>query len=173
MHFQATSKGINYEISVREDRKSWSVSIKPENGEWTRHLIPKEDYQTFDNTITFLYKNSSYLVDVVGEGTKYEVYTRGSYRTLELFNDEMLLHESLKGNKGMGGGNSLDSGMPGKIVKVMVKAGDEVKEGDSLLIMEAMKMENEMRAGRDAKIKKVHVSEGQNVEGDTILITFE
>ncbi|MCB0389692.1 MAG: acetyl-CoA carboxylase biotin carboxyl carrier protein subunit [Bdellovibrionales bacterium] len=173
MHFEAKSNGVNYEINVREERKNWIVSIKPEQGEWERHVIPKEDYQVFDNAITFIYKQTSYLVDVLSKGINYEVYTRGSYRTLELFNDEMLLHESLKGRKGLGGGNTLGSGMPGKIVKVMVKEGDEVKEGDPILIMEAMKMENEMRASRDAKIKKIHVKPGDSVEGGATLVTYE
>ncbi|MCB0356811.1 MAG: acetyl-CoA carboxylase biotin carboxyl carrier protein subunit [Bdellovibrionales bacterium] len=173
MYFAAKSNGINYEINVREERKNWVVSIKPEQGDWEKHLIPKEDYQVFDRTICFIYKKTSYLIDVVSEGIQYEVYTRGSYRSLELFNDEMLLHESLKGNKGLGGGNSLGSGMPGKIVKVLVKEGDEVKEGEPILIMEAMKMENEMRASRDAKIKKIHVKEGDSVEGGATLVTYE
>ena len=113
------------------------------------------------------------MVDVVGEGTKYEVYTRGSYRSIKIFNDEMLLHESLKGGGALGGGSDLASGMPGKIVKIMVKPGDAVKEGDPLLIMEAMKMENEMRAAKDCVVKTVHVKEGQTIEGGANLITFE
>ena len=173
MYFEATSNGVHYEINVREERKNWVVSIKPESGEWEKHVIPKEDYQVFDRTICFLYKNSSYLVDVIGSGTHYEVYTRGSYRSLELFNDETLLHESLKGNKGLGGGNTLGSGMPGKIVKILVNEGDEVKEGQPVIIMEAMKMENEMRATRDAKVKKIHVKEGASVEGGATLVTYE
>ncbi len=173
MHFEASSNGINYEISVRDERKHYLVCIKPENGEWIKHTILKQDYQQFDDVTCFLHKNTSYLVDVVGEGTKYEVYTRGSYRTLELRNDEMLLHDSLRGKQSIGGGNSLDSGMPGKIMTVMVKVGDEVKEGDPILVMEAMKMENEMRASRDAKIKKIHVKEGDTIEGGATLISFE
>ena len=173
MYFQAESNGVNYEITVREDRMNWIVGIKSDNDDWHRYTISKKDYQYFDNTICFIYKNSSYLVDVVGQGTDYEVYTRGSYRSLKIFNDEMLLHESLRTGKGLSGGNELLAGMPGKIVKVMVKPGDELKEGDPLLIMEAMKMENELRAAKDCKVKTVNVKEGQNVEGGVNLISFE
>jgi acetyl/propionyl-CoA carboxylase alpha subunit len=173
MYFEAKSHGVHYEINVREERKNWIVSIKPENGELEKHVIPKEDYQIFDRTICFIYKNSSYLLDVINKGINYEVYTRGLYRNMEIYNDEMLLHESLKGNKGLGGGSALGSGMPGKISKILVKEGQEVKEGDPILIMEAMKMENEMRAGRDAKIKKIHVKEGDSVEGGATLVTYE
>ena len=60
-----------------------------------------------------------------------------------------------------------------KIVKTMVKDGQEVKEGDPLLVMEAMKMENEMRAGQDGVIDKVHVNAGDSVEAGITLISFK
>ena len=63
--------------------------------------------------------------------------------------------------------------MPGKIVKVAVKKGDVVKEGEPLLVMEAMKMENEIRASHDVKIKEILVKEGANVESGVVLITFD
>ncbi len=173
MYFEAESNGTKYEINVREDRTSWMVGIKPEEKEWVYHTVEKANYKKFDRIINFLFKNSSYLVDVDSKGTDYNVYTRGSFRNLKIFNDEMLLHESLKTGGSISDGNSLESGMPGKIVKVYVKAGDKVNEGDPLLIMEAMKMENEMRASKDGVVKEVHVKTGQNVEGSTVLISFD
>ena len=173
MYFQAETNGINYGITVRESRTHWHVGIKKEEQDWVYHKILKADYQHMDETISFIYNNSSYLVDVVGEDTDYIVYTRGSYRNLKIYNEELLLHESLKKAGAMGTEDSLISGMPGKIIRLMVKKGDEVKEGDPLLIMEAMKMENEMRASRDATIKEIHVAVGDNIEGGTVLINFE
>jgi biotin carboxyl carrier protein len=126
-----------------------------------------------DDAISFLFDNSSYMIDVVGEGLDYSVYTRGSYRSIRLLNDEGLLHESLKGASALGGSNQLVAGMPGKIVDIFVKPGDEVKAKQSLLIMEAMKMENEMRASHDAKIKEVLVKKGQSIEAGAQLIVFE
>ena len=123
--------------------------------------------------LAFMFKGHSYLVDVVGHDIDYTVYTRGSYRTIKIYNDEMILHESLKSGKGIGGGHNLSSGMPGKILKIFVKEGQEVKEGEPILIMEAMKMENEMRADSDSVIEKINVSEGQNVESGTELIRFQ
>ncbi len=63
--------------------------------------------------------------------------------------------------------------MPGKIIEIFVKDGDEVKAGKPLLIMEAMKMENEMRAAGDVKIKKIKVKQGDSVETGAVLIEFE
>jgi biotin carboxyl carrier protein len=110
---------------------------------------------------------------VISKGTEYTVYTRGAHKTLKIYNEEKLLHESLKSGGAFGGGGNLSSGMPGKIVKIFVKPGDQVKEGDPLLIMEAMKMENEMRAGAAVKVKDVLVKAGDNVESGATLVTFE
>jgi len=63
--------------------------------------------------------------------------------------------------------------MPGKIVRVLVKAGDEVKAKQGLVVVEAMKMENELRAARDGRVRDVAVSEGQSVDAGTVLVIIE
>jgi biotin carboxyl carrier protein len=63
--------------------------------------------------------------------------------------------------------------MPGKIIEIFVKEGDVVKANKPLLIMEAMKMENEMRATRDVKIKEIKVKQGDSIESGAVLIKFE
>jgi len=173
MHFEAESNGTNFEVIVTEARNEWKVSLKEEEKDWSHYSISKNDYQSLDGTISFIFNNKSYLVDVVGENTDYTVYTRGSHRNIKIYNDESLLHESLKSGGSIGGEDNLTSGMPGKIVKVYVKPGDTIKQDEPLLIMEAMKMENEMRAPTDVVIKDVLVKDGQNVESGTVLVTYE
>lgn len=63
-----------------------------------------------------------------------------------------------------GAGGTLTAPMPGKVVKLLVKVGDKVEEGQSLLILEAMKMQNEYRAPGPGVIAKFHVAEGSTVE---------
>lgn len=173
MFFEAVMKGKKYKINVVEGRSQWTVSLQKEGEDWVRYDIPKEKYLNMDDAVCFLYKNGSYMIDVVGNGLDYTVYTRGSYRNIKIMNDEMLLHESLKKGGGLGGGDSLTAGMPGKIVKVFVKDGQSVEEGQPLLVMEAMKMENEMRAAINGVVKAVHVKEGDSVESGATLISFE
>ncbi|MGZ4120582.1 MAG: acetyl-CoA carboxylase biotin carboxylase subunit [Actinomycetota bacterium] len=60
--------------------------------------------------------------------------------------------------------------MQGTIVKTAVKAGDVVKAGDLLVVLEAMKMENHINSPRDGTVKEVHVKAGQNVETGTVLL---
>ncbi|MES2620501.1 MAG: biotin/lipoyl-containing protein [Bacteroidota bacterium] len=63
--------------------------------------------------------------------------------------------------------------MPGLIIQVSATVGDEVKKGDSLLILEAMKMENVIKSPRDGKIKKVNVQLKQPVEKNQVMLEFE
>ncbi|MEX1002358.1 MAG: acetyl-CoA carboxylase biotin carboxyl carrier protein subunit [Crocinitomicaceae bacterium] len=60
--------------------------------------------------------------------------------------------------------------MPGKVLDVVVKEGDEVKKGDAILILEAMKMENVLKAENDCCIKKINVASSENVEKNQILV---
>lgn len=173
MYFEAEADGKKYQVTVNELKTHWKVGIRENETEWRYHQIRKEDYMNLDETVSFLFRDSSYLIDVIPKGTEFTVYTRGAYKTLKIYNEEKLLHESLKGGGSVGASTNLNSGMPGKIVKIFVKPGDVVKEGDPLLIMEAMKMENEMRAGASVKIKEILVKVGDNVDAGATLINFE
>lgn len=66
----------------------------------------------------------------------------------------------------------LKAPMPGLVLNIMVREGDEVKKGDSLLVLEAMKMENIIKAPSDAVVKKVEVAKGDKIEKNTVLIHF-
>lgn len=174
MLFEAELRKQKYQIIVDKRAASWEVSLRnmADDSVETFSILHK-NFEEADNVISFLFDHNSYLIDTVANGIDYDVYTRGSFRTVKIFNDEMLLHESLKSGGSMGGEANLTAGMPGKITKLMVKEGDLVEEGTPLLIMEAMKMENEMKATAQAKVKKILVQEGSNVEAGASLIEFE
>jgi acetyl/propionyl-CoA carboxylase alpha subunit len=173
MYFEAELKGKKYKVDVNEQRAHWRVSLQEEGKEWVHYDVSKNDFKNAEEYISFLFNGQSYLVDVISQDTEYTVFTRNSFRTIKIFNDEMLLHESLKKGGGFGGDQELKSGMPGKIIEIFVKAGEVVKSNKPLLIMEAMKMENEMRASRDVKVKEICVKQGDSVESGAVLIKFE
>jgi biotin carboxyl carrier protein len=77
-------------------------------------------------------------------------------------------------DEGAGGGaaGELRAAMPGKVVKLLGKVGDTVKAGQSLLIIEAMKMENELRAPSAGCITEIGVREGQTVEAGQLLVAL-
>ncbi len=68
--------------------------------------------------------------------------------------------------------NEIAAPMPGSILEVNVSEGQEIQEGDIILILEAMKMENAIKSPVNGTIEKVHVSKGQNVEKNQVLVSF-
>lgn len=68
--------------------------------------------------------------------------------------------------------DALLSPLPGTIVEIKVKEGDEVKEGDPLIVLEAMKMDNNLTAEKGGVVKAILVEEGQAVKENTPLVTF-
>jgi biotin carboxyl carrier protein len=173
MYFESEINGKKFKIDVVETKQHWKISLQEEGKDWEIHDVSKSDFKRAEAYISFLFKGSSYLIDVIGSDTEYTVFTRGSYRSLKIFNDEMLLHQSLKNPGGMGHDHELKSGMPGKIIEIFVKPGDRVKFNKPLLIMEAMKMENEMRASADCIVKEICVKQGDSIESGAVLIRFE
>ena len=175
MYFEAEFQKKKFKVNVRELKSYWDISIEEEGKKEVLYKIEKSFFkEESDGIISFLFKGKSYLIDVINEGdTQYNVFTRGSFRNIKIFNDEMLLKQSLKRDGALGGDQSLKSGMPGKIIEILVNEGDKVEENQSLLIMEAMKMENEIRSPIKTKIKKISVQQGQNVETGQVLVEFE
>ena len=72
-----------------------------------------------------------------------------------------------------GAGESSNAPMPGNILSVNVAAGDTVKKGQVLMVLEAMKMENEIMAPRDGKVTAVAVAKGAAVESGALLCTIQ
>jgi len=71
------------------------------------------------------------------------------------------------------GSRLVTSAMPGRVVKVLVKPGDRVIERQPLVVVEAMKMENELRAPGDALVRDVNVTEGMSIDAGSILVVLE
>ncbi|MEI6489823.1 MAG: biotin/lipoyl-containing protein [Bacteroidota bacterium] len=68
--------------------------------------------------------------------------------------------------------NEIKAPMPGLVIEVKVNEGDTVKKGDSILVLEAMKMENNLKSPTDGVVKKINVKKGQAVEKNQVLINF-
>lgn len=70
------------------------------------------------------------------------------------------------------GAETVDSPMPGTVLDIKVKAGEAVKEGQVILILEAMKMENEIVAPKDGTIAAIHITKGASVDSGTALVSL-
>lgn len=80
---------------------------------------------------------------------------------------------SRAGASGRTADGTIRSPIPGKVVKVLVHPGDAAKAGQPVMVIEAMKMENELRAPRDGRVEKVTVREGQAVEAGETLVELQ
>lgn len=71
------------------------------------------------------------------------------------------------------GASEIKTAMPGKLVRVLVETGAEIKKGDGVLIVEAMKMQNEMKSPKDGIVKEIRFTEGATVNAGDILAVIE
>lgn len=72
-----------------------------------------------------------------------------------------------------GGEGELHTQMPGKVVKILVEPGAKIEKGQTLLILEAMKMENEIKSSLDGEVKAIHVKEGEALEQGVLMLEIE
>lgn len=72
-----------------------------------------------------------------------------------------------------GGAGALMTQMPGKVVKIFKREGDKVTKGETVLILEAMKMENEIKCSTDGLVKSLNVKEGQALEAGFLMVEIE
>jgi 3-methylcrotonyl-CoA carboxylase alpha subunit len=102
----------------------------------------------------------------VRDGDDWHVFAGGDYRRLTL-------REALPREDAEARGGSLTAPMPGRIVQVMSRAGDAVKKGQALVILEAMKMEHTITAPADGVVKEIHFAAGEQVLEGSELVTLE
>ena len=83
-----------------------------------------------------------------------------------------LAQAAQRGGRGQGTGEIVRAPIAGKVVKYLVAVGDVVAAGQGVAVIEAMKMENEIRADRGGKVGKLHAAPGQSVEAEEILVNL-
>ena len=135
------------------DKKEYNIS----DIEIEANLISFKSDDKIHNIYCFSDKDRTYLSI---DGTNY---------TLELEKDISTKSKSGKQQKG----NSVSSPMPGLLVKIPVSVGNKVKSGETLAIVEAMKMQNELPAPRDGIIKKINRKEGEQVDAFQAIVELE
>ncbi len=125
-------------------------------------------------SFSVIHENKSYEVDLDGKGEgKYEVLIGDEYFAVEVMDEMRKKMMAILGEGGGAASGEISTAMPGKVVKVFVKEGDTVEAGDPVVVLEAMKMENEFKAPDKGVVKSVKVSEGDIVESGAILVVIE
>ncbi len=146
-------------VTVDGDKKKVDIAKINDN---TISLI-SEGKQTMAQIVSLDSENKTVVLLI--DQTQYEVNIKDK---MDLLLDELGMADML--TKKMA---DLTSPMPGLIVKVEVASGDTVQKGDPLIILEAMKMENSLKASADGVVADVQVEAGSSVEKGQTLITFE
>jgi biotin carboxyl carrier protein len=98
------------------------------------------------------------------------VLVNDSVHKLELLDERKLRMRQATGKFSLEGPQRIDAPMPGKVVRVLVKQGDEVAEGQGLVVVEAMKMENELKSPKAGKVLELLAVEGAAVEAGARLV---
>jgi biotin carboxyl carrier protein len=123
-----------------------------------------------------LYQNKSYRAEIVKADFKaksFLIKVNGTTHSVDLKDRFDLLLEKMGMNSATAGKvNNIKAPMPGLIIDLKVKIGDLVKPGDTLLILEAMKMENIIKSPGEGVVKTVKIKKGESVEKNQVLIEF-
>ena len=121
--------------------------------------------------------NKSYRVDVVKADYAAKTFTIRVNDTMYDLSAkdrfDLLLEELGMADMVSNKANDLKAPMPGMVLDIIVSAGDTVVKGDKLVVLEAMKMENVLKAEGDAVVKAIHAEKGKAVEKNQILVEFE
>jgi biotin carboxyl carrier protein len=114
------------------------------------------------------------VVDLTTEGTPPTMgaVASGHRSYVRVESERMRAAEQAKKATVSAGDKTVKAPMPGRVVKLLVARGDAVTTGQGLVVLEAMKMENEVRARADGVVADVHVSAGATVEGGAKLVTL-
>ncbi len=114
------------------------------------------------------------VVDLTVEGTPPDVgaVASGHRSYVRVESERMRSADQAKKTTVAGGDKTIKSPMPGRVVKVLIAKGDTVQAGQGLMVLEAMKMENEVRARAAGTVAEVHVTAGATVEGGARLVTL-
>lgn len=125
------------------------------------------------NVYLFKYKGSVHeaVVSLLADGT--HSVTVGRLEFSIRLADPKRLRGSGGGEDLAGGASEIKTAMPGKIVRILVAEGDQVGKGDGVIVVEAMKMQNEMKAPREGRVSKIKVSEGDTVAAGDVLAVID
>jgi len=149
---------------------------KPFGFEVNGKPVELDAYLNGNGMLCFLYNNHSYQAELISynENDKVAVIKLNNARyEVKLKDDTDLLLEQLGISNKVQKVQSIKAPMPGLVLSVTVKEGDTVKKGDGLLVLEAMKMENLIKAQGEGKVKKIHISKGDKVEKNQPMIEME
>jgi acetyl/propionyl-CoA carboxylase alpha subunit len=123
--------------------------------------------------LSVLVDRTSYDISFSCDDTNVLLNFRNRYFNIEVLDERRMRMRRIQSELEISGPEVIKTSMPGKIVKLLVEEGQQLSPGAGVIIIEAMKMENEIRCRNGGLVKAIHVNAGQAVEGDTVLVEIE
>ena len=154
--FEIDEKGD--QLTIRTEKKQWVVDVHRAG---PHHYSVIQDASSFD--LRFFVDHSTITAFLNGEQMTFQLEDPTAFRKAK---------GGVSGDK-IHGPAEVKALMPGKIIKVLVKKGEKVSKGQGLLVMEAMKMENEMVSPKEGTVTRLSAAEGQSTESGAILAVIE
>ncbi len=161
-------------ITVKTGDREHEVTVERRDGmlrvvvDGTPHLVDARHLEADFHSI--MMEGRSYELSIEADGDRYHVRHGASQRTVSLTDATRRGRDGLRAAGH--GPASVVSVMPGKVVRVLVAEGDEVAAGQGLVVVEAMKMENEIGAPRAGRVASIDVEPGRAVEAGTTLLVI-
>ena len=161
-------------LSVKVRDRVHEVFVTRQDGHYVveidghRHEV--DSHKLENNFYSFITDERSYEVSVERDGDTYKV-RRGAAQLDVTISDPS--RQARDARAVAAGPEKIVSQMPGKVVRVLVAEGDEVEAGAGLIVVEAMKMENEIVTEKGGKVTKVAVAPGEAVESGALLLVIE
>jgi biotin carboxyl carrier protein len=160
-----------YKIELEEDGKKTEVEIAAgdgsiKQGSFSGKKIPLEFQKIDENFYSIIVDGRSIGVGILKKGKKVEVFVDGNLYEFESISDR----EREKSKGVISGIQEIKSPMPSRVVKILKNNNDDVKEGEGIIVIEAMKMESELKSPIEGKVKEIRVKEGDAVESGTVLV---
>ncbi len=163
--FTALVGESEHQVAVeRLEDGRWRVSV-----DGREHVV--DSRQTSQGSFSLLIEHAAAEVGVTSRGEEFQVVVGGRTHRLRLL-DERAMRRRQR-SAAVDGAREIRAAMPGKVVAVLVEAGAKVERGQPLLVIEAMKMENEIPAPRAGVLADVRVTPGQAVEAGEILARID
>jgi biotin carboxyl carrier protein len=166
-------------LEINIDNQSVNVELVAHNGNYYQVSIDGKVYDVDlvmveKGVYSILHKNKSYNVELSSgkEPKSYTINTLYNSYEVDILDAEAKYLKSRKQDD-LEDGSVISSPMPGKVIKILVKKGDEVKAGETVIIVSAMKMESEYKVKKDRKIVEVKVKEGDTIDGNQPLVIVE
>lgn len=161
---------------IEVNNNSYSITKKNNELHYNDELINYDIIELPNGSFNLIVDNISYIVEVTSKDTstgKLSLLVNGRKVESRLHNKLAVLLKSMGMESGKKKLKELKAPMPGLVLAVQVAEGDEVEEGQDLLVLEAMKMENAIKSPQAGKIDKILIDVKEKVDKNQILISFE